>query len=155
VINISIVLPTFNRLDVIGRAVASILRQSHQEWELIVVDDGSTDGTRDRIESLDPRIRYIEQANQGVYVARNTGLRAARGRFVTFMDSDDEWLPHFLALTTAFLNAHPDRHWVTTEFVEDLGDGSPLFFMIGMTSAFCMTGLPGRFVRVPCCCRRA
>ena len=124
-IEVSIILPTFNRLDVIGRAVASILMQSHQDWELIVVDDGSTDGTRARIESLDPRIRYIEQSNQGVYVARNTGLRAARGRFVTFMDSDDEWLPHFLALTTAFLNAHPDRHWVTTEFVEDLGDGSP------------------------------
>ena len=88
-IEVSIVLPTFNRLDVIGRAVASILMQSHQDWELIVVDDGSTDGTRARIESLDPRIRYIEQSNQGVYVARNTGLRAARGRFVTFMDSDD------------------------------------------------------------------
>lgn len=124
-IDVSIVLPTFNRVDVIGRAVASVLKQSHQNWELIVVDDGSTDGTRERIESLDPRIRYIEQANQGVYVARNTGLGAARGRLVTFMDSDDEWLPHFLALTTAFLNAHPDRHWVTTEFIEDLGDGSP------------------------------
>lgn len=124
-IDVSIVLPTFNRLDVIGRAVASVLKQSHQNWELIVVDDGSTDGTRARIESLDPRIRYIEQSNQGVYVARNTGLSAARGRLVTFMDSDDEWLPHFLALTTAFLNAHPDRHWVTTEFIEDLGDGSP------------------------------
>ncbi|MEX8495192.1 glycosyltransferase family 2 protein, partial [Sphaerotilus sp.] len=111
-------------MDVIGRAVASVLMQSHQDWELIVVDDGSTDGTRDRIEALDPRIRYIEQSNQGVYVARNTGLSAARGRFVTFMDSDDEWMPHFLALTTAFLSAHPDRHWVTTEFFEDLGDGS-------------------------------
>ncbi len=112
-------------MDVIGRAVASVLMQSHRDWELIVVDDGSTDGTRARIEALDPRIRYIEQSNQGVYVARNTGLNAARGRLVTFMDSDDEWLPHFLALTTAFLNAHPDRHWVSTEFVEDLGDGSP------------------------------
>lgn len=121
---VSIVLPTYNRVDVIGRAVSSILRQSFEDWELIVVDDGSTDGTCARLEGLDPRIRCIGQANLGVYVARNTGVQAARGRYVTFMDSDDEWLPHFLSLTTAFLNAHPDRHWVTTEFVEDLGDGS-------------------------------
>ncbi|WP_310461914.1 glycosyltransferase family 2 protein [Sphaerotilus sp.] len=121
---VSIVLPTFNRVDVIGRAVSSVLRQSFPDWELIVVDDGSTDSTRARLDGLDPRIRYIEQPNQGVYAARNTGLKAVRGRFVTFLDSDDEWLPHFLALTTAFLRAHPDRHWVTTEFVEDLGDGS-------------------------------
>jgi glycosyltransferase involved in cell wall biosynthesis len=122
---VSIVLPTFNRVDVIGRAVSSVLKQSFSDWELIVVDDGSTDGTRARLDGLDPRIRYIEQSNQGVYAARNTGLKAAHGRFITFLDSDDEWLPHFLALTTAFLRAHPDRHWVTTEFVEDLGDGSP------------------------------
>ena len=121
---VSIVLPTFNRVDVIGRAVASVLKQSFPDWELLVVDDGSTDGTRARLEGLDPRLRYIEQPNQGVYVARNTGLKAARGRFITFLDSDDEWLPHFLALTTAYLRAHPDRHWVSTEFLEDLGDGS-------------------------------
>lgn len=111
-------------MDVIGRAVSSVLMQTHQDWELIVVDDGSTDETRACLAGLDERIRYITQPNQGVYVARNTGLAAARGRFVTFMDSDDEWLPHFLALTTAFLLAHPDRHWVTTEFFEELGDGS-------------------------------
>lgn len=121
---VSILLPTYNRVDVIGRAVTSILKQSYSDWELIVVDDGSTDGTCARLRDLDPRIRCIEQANQGVYVARNTGVQAARGRYITFMDSDDEWLPHFLALTTAFLNAHPDRQWVTTEFLEDLGDGS-------------------------------
>jgi glycosyltransferase involved in cell wall biosynthesis len=121
---VSIILPTFNRVDVIGRAVSSVLRQTFHDWELIVVDDGSTDGTRARLEGLDRRLRCIGQSNQGVYVARNTGLQAARGRYVTFLDSDDEWLPHFLALTTAFLRAHPDRHWVTTEFVEDLGDGS-------------------------------
>ncbi len=123
---VSIVLPTFNRIDVIGRAVASVLKQSFEDWELIVVDDGSTDGTCARLDGLDPRIRCIEQTNQGVYAARNKGLKAARGRFITFLDSDDEWLPHFLALTTAFLRAHADRHWVTTEFMEDLGDGSPL-----------------------------
>jgi glycosyltransferase involved in cell wall biosynthesis len=121
---VSIILPTYNRVDVIGRAVASIILQTHQDWELLVIDDGSSDGTIERLEGLDPRIRFIRQANQGVAAARNTGLSAATGRFIAFMDSDDEWRPQFLALTTGFLRAHPDQHWVATESHEDLGDGS-------------------------------
>ncbi|WP_310460625.1 glycosyltransferase family A protein [Sphaerotilus sp.] len=121
---VTIILPTYNRIDVIGRAIASIILQTHQDWELLVVDDGSSDGTIERLEGLDPRIRFIRQANQGVAAARNTGLSASRGRYIAFMDSDDEWRPEFLALTTAFLRAHPDEHWVATESHEDLGDGS-------------------------------
>ncbi len=122
---VSIILPTYNRGDVIGRAIASIRAQQFSDWELLVIDDGSTDGTAGQIEALgDPRIRVLRQDNQGVYAARNAGLAASRGRWLTFMDSDDAWLPHFLALTTAFLAAHPDADWVTTEFIEDLGDGS-------------------------------
>lgn len=121
---VSIILPTYNRVDVIGRAIASILQQTHRDWELLVVDDGSTDNTLARLRGLDRRIRFISQANQGVAAARNTGLAAATGRFIAFMDSDDEWRPEFLALTTAFLRAHPDEHWVATESHEDLGDGA-------------------------------
>ncbi|WP_338415763.1 glycosyltransferase family 2 protein [uncultured Sphaerotilus sp.] len=121
---VSIILPTYNRVDVIGRAIASIVAQSHRDWELLVIDDGSSDGTIERLEGLDPRIRFIRQANQGVAGARNTGLSAATGHFIAFMDSDDEWRPQFLALTTAYLRAHPDQHWVATESHEDLGDGS-------------------------------
>lgn len=136
---VSIILPTFNRLDVIGRAVASVILQTHADWELIVVDDGSTDGTLERLQGLDPRLRLLRQPNQGVYGARNTGLAAARGRWITFLDSDDAWMPHFLALTTAFLRAHPDRRWVSTEFLEDLGDGStPLLHdRDGIVQIFC------------------
>ena len=122
---VSIILPTYNRIDVIGRAIASIIVQTHQDWELLVIDDGSDDGTVERLDGLDPRIRCIRQANQGVAAARNTGIAAATGRFVAFMDSDDAWRPQFLALTTAFLRAHPGEHWVTTESLEDLGDGGP------------------------------
>ena len=122
---VSIILPTYNRADVIGRAVVSVLRQSMPDWELIVVDDGSTDGTLERLAGLDGRIRLLRQDNQGVYVARNTGLAAARAELITFLDSDDEWLPHFLEMTTGFLRAHPQRDWVSTEFLEDLGDGAP------------------------------
>jgi hypothetical protein len=122
---VSIILPTYNRVDVIGRAIASIIGQTHQDWELLVIDDGSNDGTVERLGGLDPRIRFIRQANQGVAAARNTGIAAATGRFIAFMDSDDAWRPQFLALTSAFLRAHPGEHWVATEFLEDLGDGGP------------------------------
>lgn len=123
---VSIILPTYNRVDVIGRAIASILQQTHTDWELLVVDDGSTDGTHERLQGLDPRIRWLaSQTNQGVAAARNTGLAAATGRYVAFMDSDDAWRPQFLALTIAFLRAHPQARWVATEFHEDPGDGGP------------------------------
>lgn len=120
---VSIILPTYNRADTILRAVRSVQAQTFEDWELIVVDDGSQDNTRDLLAGLDTRIRVLHQANAGVYVARNAGLAAARGRLLTFLDSDDAWRPHFLALTTAFLQWSPEDHFVTTEFDQDYGDG--------------------------------
>lgn len=122
----SIVLPTFNRADVIGRAIASVVQQTFGDWELLIVDDGSSDDTTGRVSSSDQRIVVLRQDNAGVYVARNHGLAKARGRWITFLDSDDEWAPHFLELTTAFLRGHPDEHFVTTEFWEDWGAGPRL-----------------------------
>jgi glycosyltransferase involved in cell wall biosynthesis len=119
---VSIILPTYNRADTLPRAVHSVLSQHFEDWELIVVDDGSTDGSEDLVARLDPRIRLIRQANAGVGAARNTGLAAARGRYLSFLDSDDAWQPHYLALVTAFLRAHPHEHFVTTEFEQDYGD---------------------------------
>jgi glycosyltransferase involved in cell wall biosynthesis len=118
---VSIVLPTYNRADTIGRAVDSVLRQTCEDWELIVVDDGSSDGTAERLEGRDPRVRLLRQANQGVYAARNAGIALGRGRFVAFLDSDDEWRPHFLELTQAFFRASPADQFVTTEFLDDWG----------------------------------
>lgn len=118
---VSIVLPTYNRADVIGRALDSVHRQTFADWELIVVDDGSTDGTATLFQDSDPRIRYVRQENRGVYAARNRGLSLAQGRYITFLDSDDEWLPHYLALTTAFLDASPDDQYVMTELWVDYG----------------------------------
>ncbi len=116
-------MPTFNRRDTISRAIDSIRRQTFVDWELIIVDDGSTDGTAEAIAGVDERIRVLRQDNQGCYVARNSGLRVARGRWLTFMDSDDEWLPHFLELTVGFLQSSPEDHIVMTEFFEDFGRG--------------------------------
>jgi glycosyltransferase involved in cell wall biosynthesis len=120
---VSIVLPTYNRADVIERAIASVRAQGHADWELIVVDDGSTDGTCERIEGCDPRLRLVRQENQGTAGARNTALRLCKGDYVAFLDSDDAWLPHHLELCVRFLEAHPGEAFVTNELWEDLGDG--------------------------------
>lgn len=120
---VSIVLPTYNRRDTIRRAVDSVLAQRFDDWELLVVDDGSTDGTGEMVANVDPRIRLFVQENQGVGGARNTGLAAARGSLVAFLDSDDEWPTHHLSLATAFFDAHPGEDALTSEFWEDFGDG--------------------------------
>ena len=124
--HVSIILPTYNRADVIGRAIASVQAQTFEDWELLIVDDGSTDGTADLVSGVDDRIRLIRQPNGGTYLARNNGLASARGRLITFLDSDDAWLPHFLELTTAFMSHSAGDHFVTTEFLEDLGNGVPI-----------------------------
>jgi len=97
---VSVVLPTYNRAHTLERAVRSVLNQTHKDFELIVVDDGSTDNTRDIVVSFaDGRIRYIKhESNKGVAEARNTGIGASRASLIAFQDSDDEWLPHKLAL---------------------------------------------------------
>src|SRR5687767_15993498 len=94
---ISVILPTYNRERFLAQAFESIQAQICTDWELIVVDDGSTDGTREAVERLMPGIeqpvRYVYQENRGAYGARNTGVEHATGEFVAFFDSDDLWLP--------------------------------------------------------------
>jgi len=95
---VSVVIPTHNRGELLARAVDSALAQTVDDIEVLVVDDGSIDGTRALIEDYaDPRVRYLaHDANRGVSAARNTGVEAARGDYVAFLDSDDEWLPRKL-----------------------------------------------------------
>ncbi|CAM3342249.1 glycosyltransferase family 2 protein [Paracoccus nototheniae] len=117
----SIIIPAYNREGQVGRAIASCLVQSCPDFEIIVVDDGSRDGTAQAVEAMsDPRIRCIRQINAGASAARNTGARAARGNHLAFLDSDDEFLPHKLKRMSAAIRAddQPDRTvWY-----------SPLFF---------------------------
>ena len=94
----SVIIPTYNRANVLGRALKSVLAQECQDFEIIVVDDGSSDDPAAVIAQFpDPRIMYIRQRNRGGGAARNTGIDAARGRFIAPLDSDDEFLPHHLA----------------------------------------------------------
>lgn len=122
---VSIILPTYNRADTVTRAINSVFNQTFKDWELVVVDDGSTDSTS-QLDFADPRIRVIRQHNQGVAVARNSGISASRGHLIAFLDSDDEWLPHFLELSVCFLRAFPEDHYVTAEFLQDGTDGPVL-----------------------------
>ena len=101
---ISIVIPTYNRRVLLARAIDSVLKQTLQAFEVIVVDDGSTDGTEVLFTETysDPRIRYDRlQENQGVHKARNRGIDLARGEYLTFLDSDDELMSHALATVVA------------------------------------------------------
>ncbi len=97
---VSIVVPAFNRGFIIGRALESLLAQTYQDWEALIVNDGSTDDTSEVVKEYrkrDARISLIEHDRQkGAQAARNTGLRQARGRWMAFLDSDDQWLAHSL-----------------------------------------------------------
>jgi glycosyltransferase involved in cell wall biosynthesis len=93
----SVVIPVYNRADVLGRALQSVLAQSFQDFEIVVVDDGSSDDPRAVIDTIgDARIRYVRQENSGGAAARNRGFDEARGLFVALLDSDDRFLPYHL-----------------------------------------------------------
>ncbi len=113
---VSILIPTYNRADLIGAAVDSVLAQTFQDFEIIVVDDGSTDGTADVLARYGERVQYLRIEHAGPAPARNAGFRAARGEYVCILDSDDLYYPHKLALQVAHLDAHPDTVMVYTDF---------------------------------------
>ena len=106
---VSVIIPTFNRAKKVARAVASVLYQTYTDYELIVVDDGSSDGTADSLSLFDPLIiRLAHEENRGVSAARNTGIASSRAPLIAFLDSDDYWLPDKLAAQVAFFKAHPE-----------------------------------------------
>ncbi len=113
--SVSVIIPTFNRARVLEKAIDSVLSQGHDNLELIVVDDGSTDTTPDLLAAYGRKITWICQKNQGVSAARNTGIRASSGALIAFLDSDDYWLPDKLAVQTAFLKARPDAYICQTD----------------------------------------
>ncbi len=99
----------------VGEAVESVLSQNFSDFELIVVDDGSTDGTTSELARFGPRLAIVTTERKGVSAARNSGVRRSCGRYIAFLDSDDLWLPHKLAHQAAFMNGHPDVQICQTE----------------------------------------
>jgi glycosyltransferase involved in cell wall biosynthesis len=122
----AVVIPTYNRAELVLRAVASVQRQSLDDWELLVVDDASTDDTKARIEELaDPRIKYVRRdINGGVAAAQNTGLDRAAGRYVLFLHSDDELMPAFLRRLSEILDHAPPAIGGVEAGVEVIESGS-------------------------------
>ncbi|MBT8339279.1 MAG: glycosyltransferase family 2 protein [Desulfatitalea sp.] len=113
--HVSVVLPTYNRATMVTRAIDSVLEQSYPHFELIVVDDGSTDSTAERLRGYGARITVITTENNGVSAARNHGILASRGEWLALIDSDDTWLPEKLATQVAYFMAHPQMMICQTE----------------------------------------
>jgi len=114
---VSVIIPTYNRAWIIEEAIHSVLAQDYTEFELIVVDDGSTDQTFDVLESYRNDIKVLSQKNKGVSAARNRGIAEASGKFIAFLDSDDLWLSQKLSVQIDFFNQTPDALICQTEEV--------------------------------------
>lgn len=105
---VSVIIPTYNRGYMLHHAIDSVLAQDFKDFELIVSDDGSTDNTREIIQSYGDRIKSIYKNNKGVSAARNRGIEIASGAFIAFLDSDDLWLPGKLSAQVEFFNSNPE-----------------------------------------------
>ena len=113
-LTVSVIIPTFNRASMLQEAVASVLAQDYDRFELIVVDDGSTDNTEEVLAAF-PDISLVQQRNLGVSAARNAGIQRASGELIAFLDSDDLWLPQKLSVQVAFFQKHPTALICQTE----------------------------------------
>ena len=110
----SVILPTYERRDLVHGAVASVLAQTFRDFELIVVDDGSRDGTRQALPPLADSIRYLRQNHRGCAAARNAGVAYARGEVVAFLDDDDRWVREHLAVIVSLMRRHPEAVLAST-----------------------------------------
>jgi glycosyltransferase involved in cell wall biosynthesis len=115
---ISVIIPTYNHAQYIIETVKSVLNQTYRDFEIIIIDDGSKDNTRDILNSYidENLVHYIYQESQGVSAARNTGIKVARGKYSAFMDADDIMLPESLAKRIKFMEKHQDIDFVFTDF---------------------------------------
>lgn len=124
---VSTIIPTFNRRGIVTRAIESALAQTYKNQEIIVVDDGSTDGTSEYLQATyGPKIRVLTQNNAGVSAARNAGMRASRGSLIALLDSDDEWEPTKLEKQVTFLGDYPDFGMILTDVRRVDGSGQTI-----------------------------
>ncbi len=121
---VSVIVPTYNRAQFVVCAIDSVLSQTFLDYELIVVDDGSTDDTKEVLLGYGDRIKYIYQSNSGVGAARNAGIRCAVGEWLAFLDSDDIWLPEYLSCQMEQANQNPSACSLVTNSIRFDADGS-------------------------------
>ncbi|MGH7576184.1 MAG: glycosyltransferase [Longimicrobiales bacterium] len=158
---VSVVIPTYNRAAMLAGAVHSAVSQDHKPLEILVVDDGSTDETRKVCERFPGVVRYVYQENRGVSVARNRGLGEARGEYIAFLDSDDEWHPSKLRIQLSALAATPSAKWCITgcqvvdaagtiKGIDGFREGFPVFRAVGLDPrAFFASDLSSFRLRLP------
>jgi glycosyltransferase involved in cell wall biosynthesis len=120
---VSVIIPTFNRRDYLPIALDSVLAQTYTDYEIVIIDDGSTDDTRDILAPYEQRIRYFYQENRGIAAARNRGIEEARGTCIALLDSDDYWLPGKLACQVEGLEENPQWGMVATRCSSISPDG--------------------------------
>lgn len=128
---VSIIIPTFNYGHLIAETLNCLLHQSYQNWQAIIIDDGSTDDTKDIVEPFilnDNRFYYLQQQNKGVSASRNNGLKLAEGEFIQFLDADDLISQEKISLQVAYLNTHPEIAVCTSRtFFFETGNNNKLF----------------------------
>lgn len=117
-VKVTVVIPTYNRADFLAEAVDSVLNQTWKDLEILVVDDGSTDRTREVMARYGKRLKYFYKKNEGPSSARNVGIREAMGTYVAFLDSDDVWDPEKLSIQMEFMRKHPEIKLVCTDSCE-------------------------------------
>lgn len=121
-LRISVVIPTYNRKILVLEAISSVLQQEPKNYEVIVVDDGSTDGTIGHLKILNLPIKVIRKEKGGTSSARNEGIKNSKGEFIAFLDSDDIWLPGILEAQLQYLEVHPSIPLVyTDQYIESFG----------------------------------
>ena len=119
----SVIIPAYNSEKFIQRSITSILNQTFSDFEIIVINDGSKDATYEKAKSItDERLIVIDKENEGVSVARNTGIRKASGEFICFLDADDEYLPEHLAHLEKLINDNPSKSFFATRFCISMRD---------------------------------
>ncbi len=135
---VSVVIPTYNRALFVTKAIDSVLKQSFKDYEIIVIDDGSTDGTRKALEAYSNKITYIYQENSGVSSARNTGIKEAKAEWMSFLDSDDEWKENYLLVQMAQVKevSNAVAHMTNAVSISTNGERNNFFNEIGLLNKF-------------------
>jgi glycosyltransferase involved in cell wall biosynthesis len=134
----SVIIPFHDRLDWTRQAIASVIGQTYQDFEIIVVDDGSAEDHRASIEKLDTRIRYIRQEQRGAGAARNAGIKIAAGEFIAFLDSDDLFLPEKLEIQIGILHDHPNLLLIHSSYIRVDETGNELGLVPSGTFTGCV-----------------
>lgn len=121
---VSVIIPTYNRAQFVTLAINSVLSQYFTDYEILVIDDGSNDDTEKALDKYRGKIQYIRENHRGVSAARNAGIRVAKGDWVAFLDSDDEWLPEYLSFQMEQIQRYPDIYVHITNMTFIKRDGT-------------------------------